>query len=92
MQEVERHPDETVRGFLERRTGVADAQAAMDAASDALAADAPGAADQFTHALERWMALGGADLDARLGVVADDLGLAVDLDLPMTALSGGQAG
>ncbi|MBO0898559.1 ABC-F family ATP-binding cassette domain-containing protein [Cellulomonas sp. zg-ZUI22] len=91
VQEVERHPDETVRGFLERRTGVADAQQAMDAASDALAADAPDAADEFTHALERWMALGGADLDARLGVVADDLGLAVDLDLPMTALSGGQA-
>jgi len=91
VQEVERHPDETVRTFLERRTGVADAQRAMDAASDALAADEPDAADDFTHALERWMALGGADLDTRLGVVADDLGLSVDLDLPMTALSGGQA-
>ena len=91
VQEVERRADESVRTFLERRTGVADAQAAMDAASDALAADEPGAGDAFTHALERWMALGGADLDARLGVVADDLGLAVDLDLPMTALSGGQA-
>ena len=91
VQEVERHPDESVRTFLERRTGVAEAQRAMDAASDALAADAPDAADEFTQALERWMALGGADLDARLGVVADDLGLAVDLDLPMTALSGGQA-
>jgi len=91
VQEVERHADESVRTFLERRTGVTDAQRAMDAASDALAADEPDAADVFTHALERWMALGGADLDARLGVVADDLGLSVDLDLPMTALSGGQA-
>ncbi|MCM0640983.1 ABC-F family ATP-binding cassette domain-containing protein [Cellulomonas wangsupingiae] len=91
VQEVERHADETVRTFLERRTGVADAQHAMDAASDALAADEPDAGDRFTHALERWMALGGADLDTRLGVVADDLGLGVDLDLPMTALSGGQA-
>lgn len=91
VQEVERRADESVRTFLERRTGVHDAQRAMDAASDALAADEPDAADAFTHALERWMALGGADLDARLGVVADDLGLAVDLDLPMTALSGGQA-
>ena len=91
VQEVERRDDESVRTFLERRTGVADAQAAMDAAADALAADAPGAADAFTDALERWTSLGGADLDARLGVVADDLGLAVDLDLPMTALSGGQA-
>ncbi|TFH71178.1 ABC-F family ATP-binding cassette domain-containing protein [Cellulomonas sp. HD19AZ1] len=91
VQEVERRDDESVRTFLERRTGVADAQAAMDAAADALAADAPGAADAFTDALERWTSLGGADLDARLGVVADDLGLAVDLALPMTALSGGQA-
>ena len=91
VQEVERHADETVRTFLERRTGVAEAQRALDAAADGLAADAPGAADDFTAALERWTNLGGADLDARLGVVADDLGLAVDLDLPMTALSGGQA-
>ncbi|MFC8191942.1 ABC-F family ATP-binding cassette domain-containing protein [Cellulomonas sp. NPDC057328] len=91
VQEVERHDGETVRAFLERRTGVLDAQAEMDAASHALADGAPGADDRFAQALERWMALGGADLDARLGVVADDLGLAVDLDLPMTALSGGQA-
>ncbi|AEE47880.1 ABC-F family ATP-binding cassette domain-containing protein [Cellulomonas fimi] len=91
VQEVERRADETVRSFLERRTGVLDAQTEMDDASHALAADEPDAGDRFTHALERWMALGGADLDARLGVVADDLGLAVDLDLPMTALSGGQA-
>ncbi|UZN03422.1 ABC-F family ATP-binding cassette domain-containing protein [Cellulomonas sp. S1-8] len=91
VQEVERRADESVRTFLERRTGVDDAQRAMDAASDALAADEPDAGDVFTQALERWMALGGADLDTRLAVVADDLGLAVDLDLPMTALSGGQA-
>ncbi|QCB92732.1 ABC-F family ATP-binding cassette domain-containing protein [Cellulomonas shaoxiangyii] len=91
VQEVERHPGETVRGFLERRTGVLDAQTEMEAASHGLAAGAAGADDRFTAALERWMALGGADLDSRLAVVADDLGLAVDLDLPMTALSGGQA-
>ncbi|MBD7918703.1 ABC-F family ATP-binding cassette domain-containing protein [Cellulomonas sp. Sa3CUA2] len=91
VQEVERRADESVRAYLERRTGVHDAQRAMDAASDALAADEPDAADEFTRALERWMALGGADLDTRLDVVAADLGLAVDLDLPMTALSGGQA-
>ncbi|GCD19789.1 ABC transporter ATP-binding protein [Cellulomonas algicola] len=91
VQEVERKDDETVRTFLERRTGVAAAQTEMDDASHALAAEEPGADDRFTEALERWMSLGGADLDARLGVVADDLGLTVDLDLPMTALSGGQA-
>lgn len=90
-QEIERDPGESVRAFLERRTGVTDAQQRMDEAADALAAGEPGADDAYAHALERWMALGGADLDARLGTVADDLGLTVDLDLPMTALSGGEA-
>lgn len=90
-QEIERDPDESVRAFLERRTGVTEAQRRMDEAADALAAGEPGADDAYAHALERWMALGGADLDARLGTVADDLGLTVDLDLPMTALSGGEA-
>nr|WP_297427846.1 ABC-F family ATP-binding cassette domain-containing protein [uncultured Actinotalea sp.] len=90
-QEVERVPGETVREHLARRTGVAPAQAAMDAAADALAVGAPGSDDAYADALETWLALGGADLDARLGTVADDLGLTVDLDLAMTALSGGEA-
>lgn len=90
-QEVERAPGETVREHLARRTGVATAQVAMDAAADALAVGGPGADDAYADALETWLALGGADLDARLGTVADDLGLTVDLDLPMTALSGGEA-
>ncbi|MBC7291860.1 MAG: ABC-F family ATP-binding cassette domain-containing protein [Actinotalea sp.] len=90
-QEVERVPGETVRAHLARRTGVAPAQDAMDAAADALATGTPGADDAYADALETWLALGGADLDARLGTVADDLGLTVDLDLPMTALSGGEA-
>src|ERR1051325_7146935 len=37
-QEPERRPGETVREFLGRRTGVTAAQAAMDAAADALGA------------------------------------------------------
>ena len=51
----------------------------------------PGADDAYADALERWLALGGADLDERADAVAADLGLAVDLDQPMTSLSGGQA-
>jgi ATPase subunit of ABC transporter with duplicated ATPase domains len=90
-QEPERVPGETVLAHLERRTGVADAQAALDRAADALAAGAAGADDAYSHALERWMHLGGADLDARAGAVADDVGLGVGLDHPMTGLSGGQA-
>jgi ATPase subunit of ABC transporter with duplicated ATPase domains len=90
-QEIERVDGESVRAHLERRTGVADAQLELDRAADALGAGDEGADDAYADALERWLALGGADLEARLGTVADDLGLTVDLDHPMTALSGGQA-
>ena len=90
-QEPERRPDETVRAFLGRRTGVTSAQAAMDAAAEALGTGAPGADDTYAAALDRWLALGGADLDERTGEVVAEVGLGVDLDTPMTALSGGQA-
>ncbi|MFQ6324538.1 ABC-F family ATP-binding cassette domain-containing protein [Nocardia sp. CWNU-33] len=91
-QEPERVPGETVLEFLGRRTGVTAAQQAMDSAAERLA---DGGADDYTPALERWLALGGADLDQRAEEVAADLGLADSLasglDTPMTGLSGGQA-
>lgn len=90
-QEPERRPGESVREFLARRTGVAAAQAALDAATQGLVDGTPGADDAYGEALDRWLNLGGADLDERAQEVADDLGLSVGLDLPMTALSGGQA-
>ncbi|GAA1620790.1 ABC-F family ATP-binding cassette domain-containing protein [Actinoplanes couchii] len=86
-QERERRADETVRDFLGRRTGVSAAQEAMDLAAVALAEEKPGADDEYAAALDRWLDLGGADLDER--IAETDLGF--DLDLPMTALSGGQA-
>jgi len=90
-QEIERHADESVRTHLERRTGVGPAQVAMDDAAQRLGAGEPGADDEFAEALERWMGLGGGDLDSRTGSVLADLGLDVDLEQPMTTLSGGQA-
>ncbi|MFI2302564.1 ABC-F family ATP-binding cassette domain-containing protein [Actinacidiphila glaucinigra] len=90
-QEPERRPGETVRAFLARRTGVAAAQAALDTATQALVDGAPGADDAYNDGLERWLALGGADLDERAEEVGEALGLGVGLDMPMTALSGGQA-
>ncbi|MFC8724205.1 ABC-F family ATP-binding cassette domain-containing protein [Streptomyces bacillaris] len=90
-QEPERREDETVAAFLARRTGVADAQRAMDEATEGLVAGAPGADDAYSETLERWLALGGADLEERAAQVAAELGLTASLDLPMTALSGGQA-
>ena len=90
-QEPERRPGETVAEFVARRTGVTQAQAEMDAAAEALGSGGPGADDAYAAALDRWLALGGADLDERAEAVADDVGLGVALDTPMTALSGGQA-
>ena len=90
-QEPDRRPGETVAAFVARRTGVAQAQAEMDAAAEALGSGEPGADDGYAVALDRWLALGGADLDERMAAVADDVGLGVALDTPMTTLSGGQA-
>ncbi|GAA4534180.1 ABC-F family ATP-binding cassette domain-containing protein [Amycolatopsis samaneae] len=90
-QEPERRPGESVRAFLARRTGVALAQAELDVATAALTEGAAGADERYAVALDRWLALGGADLDDRAGEVAADLGLAVDLEQPMVSLSGGQA-
>ena len=90
-QEPDRRPQETVRQFLARRTGVAAADHAMQAAAEGLATGTAGADDSYAQALERWLVLGGADLDQRADSVIADLGLTVDLDHEMTALSGGQA-
>jgi ATPase subunit of ABC transporter with duplicated ATPase domains len=90
-QEPDRRPGESVRAFLARRTGVADAQESMDAAAEALGAGTAGAEDDYSHALERWLALGGADLDERAEAAVADLGLGVRLDQEMVSLSGGQA-
>ncbi|MFD9614689.1 ABC-F family ATP-binding cassette domain-containing protein [Streptomyces sp. NPDC059083] len=90
-QEPERRAGETVRAFLARRTGVAAAQTAMDEATQGLVDGTPGADDAYATTLERWLNLGGADLDERAEEVAASLGLTVGLDQPMTGLSGGQA-
>ncbi len=90
-QEQERRPAETVGAYLGRRTGVAAAGVELDAAAEALSRSGAGADERYADALERWLTLGGADLEERAGAVAADLGLSVDPHLAMTALSGGQA-
>ncbi|MFE4633568.1 ribosomal protection-like ABC-F family protein [Streptomyces sp. NPDC056773] len=90
-QEADRRPGESVYAFLARRTGVAAAQHALDTASHALADDIAGADDAYATSLERWLALGGADLDSRAEQVAATLGLGIHLEQDMTSLSGGQA-
>jgi ATPase subunit of ABC transporter with duplicated ATPase domains len=90
-QEHDRRPGETVRAALARRTGVAAAQRALDEATEALASGADGADDAYGEALERWLALGGADLDERAEEVIGQVAPGVDLDALTTGLSGGQA-
>ena len=91
-QEPERHRGETLSDLLARRTGVAAATTAMDAAAAGLAAGDPAADESYPAALERWLALGGADLDVRAADVCAGLGLAPGLlDAETTVLSGGQA-
>jgi ATPase subunit of ABC transporter with duplicated ATPase domains len=94
-QEVERRQGETVQAFLARRTGVAAAHEAMDRTAQILAeapaGGDPAAGDAYAVALERWLALGGADLDERSLTIGQELGLGASLQTPMTALSGGQA-
>jgi ATPase subunit of ABC transporter with duplicated ATPase domains len=91
-QEPERRLGETVRAFLARRTGVAGAEQALDGASRAVAAGELGAADRYDTALAQYLALGAADLDARVGAVCDDLDLPErTLGTEMRALSGGEA-
>ncbi|MEO9222593.1 MAG: ABC-F family ATP-binding cassette domain-containing protein, partial [Mycobacteriaceae bacterium] len=87
-QEADRRAGETISQFLGRRTGVTEAQQRMDAAAEALAT---GGGENYSALLERWLALGGADLDERAAQVSADVGLGSALDTAMTTLSGGQA-
>src|SRR5207247_7901573 len=45
----------------------------------------------YNEALERFLALGGADLVARAGVACAEVGLSGRLDEPLDSLSGGEA-
>ncbi|MFF2271141.1 ABC-F family ATP-binding cassette domain-containing protein [Agromyces sp. NPDC058136] len=104
-QEHERVEGETIAQYVARRTGCAEASARLDAAAELLAlAEPPAGVDpgeEYSVALERWLASGAADLDERLPAVLAELGLAVGdgegdahavtPDSLMTGLSGGQA-
>lgn len=92
-QEPDARPGETIRAALGRRTGVTEAQTAMDEAAQTYGErpEDEASAAAYSTALETWLALGGADLEERAQEVASRLGLAVDLDREVGSLSGGQA-
>ena len=89
-QEVEAPPDETVRDYLARRTGVGAAEQEMDELAGRLA-DEHELAGAYTAALDRFLALGGEDFDARAASVLDDVGLGRRSDRRLQTLSGGEA-
>ena len=77
--------------YLARRTGVAGAEAALDETAHRLADAEPGADDAYAVALERYLSLGGADLEVRAPAVLDRLGLGgIAPDRTIDTLSGGQ--
>jgi ATPase subunit of ABC transporter with duplicated ATPase domains len=90
-QEPDAAGDETLLGFLARRTGVAAAGARLDELTRALEHD-HGLTGEHADALERFLALGGEDLAARAAEACARLGLVADrLDRPLRALSGGES-
>jgi ATPase subunit of ABC transporter with duplicated ATPase domains len=85
-------PDLTAREAILERIGVAAATRELDRQVTALARGDLDAIDTHAAALERWLALGGEDAEARLAAAATELGLAPALlDRPLAHLSGGQA-
>jgi ATPase subunit of ABC transporter with duplicated ATPase domains len=76
-QEPERRTGETLIAYLERRTGVAAAEARMERGE--------------TDAVDEFLTLGGGDLEPRARKVCAQLGLDVAIDAELPTLSGGEA-
>jgi ATPase subunit of ABC transporter with duplicated ATPase domains len=83
--DVARVSGETVAGLLARQTGVAEADRELEAATSDYQPD------RYDAALDRWMRLGGADLDARMGEMLARIGLDPGMAAqPVASLSGGE--
>jgi ATPase subunit of ABC transporter with duplicated ATPase domains len=95
-QEPDPRDGETLLAYLRRRTGVAEADAELDRWTAVLAED-PDALDRYSEALDRFLALGGADIDARAAETCASVGLLdsaageAQLHQTMATLSGGEA-
>jgi ATPase subunit of ABC transporter with duplicated ATPase domains len=79
-QEPERRSGETLLEYLARRTGITEAEAQMNAGGEG-----------YHDALDRFLALGGADLERKARKVCAELGVRVALDQELPTLSGGEA-
>ena len=84
-QEHDRRSAETLLNYLARRTGIGEAQAAVERHTQFWDPDA------YNAALERFLALGGGDFERRARTVCAELGLDVSLEQETATLSGGEA-
>jgi ATPase subunit of ABC transporter with duplicated ATPase domains len=90
-QEPDARRGEALRAYLARRTGVAEAEGELDRLTAAMAAD-PSGVGAYSDALERFLALGGDDFEARAFTVLAQVGIPADrMDVAVGELSGGQA-
>ena len=89
-QEQDHVPGETLRQYVGRRTGIAPLARRLEAIAARLEAE-PGLAAEYASTLDRFVTLGGPDLDARARQAFGELGLRAELDEEVSALSGGEA-
>jgi ATPase subunit of ABC transporter with duplicated ATPase domains len=83
---------QTVRSVILDRIGVLAAVRTLDALEARLTAGDADAIEAHAAALERWLALGGDDADARVARAVAEAGLDPELlERPLDTLSGGQA-
>lgn len=74
-QDRSARPGESVTEMISRQTGVHQAEMILEAATAKIADQIDGAGDEYDLALDRWLRLGGADLDSRVGDALLSVGL-----------------
>jgi ATPase subunit of ABC transporter with duplicated ATPase domains len=89
-QEREPLPGETIRDYLARRAGVGEAERELDQLAAGLEHE-PELATRHAEALDRFLARGGADFDARARALLADLGFTGEPTQTLETLSGGEA-
>ncbi|POH61110.1 ABC-F family ATP-binding cassette domain-containing protein [Arthrobacter glacialis] len=90
-QEHERLDGESIAAYIGRRTGCSEATEAMESSAEKLGSGNSEDDDNYSNALDHWLACGAADLDERIPATLAELGLDVGPETLMTGLSGGQA-
>jgi len=82
-------PGESILALLARRAGVADAERELEEAAHAIAEGAD-AAERYATSLDRVVALGSQDFEARARTTCAELGLRIDVQREPEGLSGGE--